>query len=210
MLADRQGFGPDFPRRRAGRNGEHAGIVERSTDEPRRCLRPEGIGVRLPVRAFEVVAPVAEVAIRAVHLGNDGDVGVSRPQPHEFDGLPVLDPHVGVEPEVEIVPWKIGPEMRPRRHRSETGVRCEAVTEHDIPSGFDDARALRLAPRALVGREAAIEHTDRDVATLRLVPQRPDEIAHQREVAGVASGNDDQVARHGVSRHGEGCGVQGF
>ncbi len=181
-----------------GFQGKDARIDHRIADQPlgRRPVEAGFVG-RAADRG-ELAPGVVIVTHRAMDLRRHRERAGARGGEEQRDRVALLHPAIGIDPEVEVEAREVARQEGACRERLVAVLQLVATGKIEIPLRHDQGGTLPAAPGALLPGETAIEHAERQRASLGRRAQRGDAIAHQLEIAGVAAGDRDGSFRHVV------------
>src|SRR5579871_7001458 len=148
------------------------------------------------VDGVELLPGMEEVAIAAVDLRHQRDRAIARGAEEQLHCAPVLDPGIGVDPEIEIMAGEMAGQERPGEQGLAMARRLGLAREIEIPARRDDLGTARGEPGALGLFEADVENAKGNRGALRLVADRGDASLQQAEIA-AARATDDDPARGG-------------
>ncbi len=138
--------------------------------------------------------------IRSVHLGCDGQTKALRPDGIEQSVARVLDPGVGVQPDDDLVSWKVFWQDRLGGHCAQHRRHPMPVGKVEFPVRDDDLRTVPFQPIDLICGQADIENSN---VAMRQLAERSDAsepVLEQREIGGIRRTYHYELSHRGFLR----------
>src|SRR6516164_5148442 len=202
---------PDIPVRGVPMQCEHAAINHRVAAQAIGGTPTKGFAIILPRQCpAKRLRPFVVALVSAIDLRSDRELVTPRSRNIKIDHPPILNPSIGIDPQIHLVSWKMTPQKRPRHLCLERLGHPRAIGKFEVPIWTHDMAHPRRQPVAMFSIEPEIENPDRRV--LPICANRQNRVAQQRKVGTISTAGDQQAstafpADHTSARTGEATGI---